>query len=147
MRFISRIAQLAGGLSIAELIRRVILLGGSALSPWAVQRDPLMVKRRVANQTGCPGDVEADDIAPCLRLKSVEELLAVQLDPPRFTSGFAPFTDGAVLPSTANQVIDRSICSARYRSTADERSNCARAHPPAFPRVALRARRALLFRF
>jgi len=84
----------------------VILLGGSALSPWAVQRDPLAVKRRVADdeKIKCPGDVEADDIAPCLRLKSLEELLAVQLDPPRFTSGFAPFADGAVLPPTVNQV-------------------------------------------
>ncbi|RLU24683.1 hypothetical protein DMN91_002772 [Ooceraea biroi] len=100
-------AALANFLAVSpmakELIGRVILLGGSALSPWAVQRDPLMAKRRVANQTGCPGDVEADDIAPCLRLKNLEELLAVQLDPPRFTSGFAPFIDGAVLPSTVNQ--------------------------------------------
>ena len=82
----------------------MILLGGSALSPWAVQRDPLMVKRRVAEEIECPGDVEADDIAPCLRLKSVKELLAVPLDPPRFTSGFAPFVDGTVLPPTVNQV-------------------------------------------
>ncbi|KAL0105708.1 hypothetical protein PUN28_015876 [Cardiocondyla obscurior] len=100
-------AALANFLAVSpmakELIGRVILLGGSALSPWAVQRDPLAVKRLVTEQTGCPGDVEADDIAPCLRLRSVEELLAVQLDPPRFTSGFAPFIDGAVLPPTVNQ--------------------------------------------
>ncbi|XP_020284974.1 neuroligin-1-like [Pseudomyrmex gracilis] len=100
-------AALANFLAVSpmakELIGRVILLGGSALSPWAVQRDPLTVKRRVANQTECPGDVETDDIAPCLRLKNVEQLLAVELDPPRFTSGFAPFIDGAVLPLTVNQ--------------------------------------------
>ncbi|XP_025153437.1 neuroligin-1 isoform X4 [Harpegnathos saltator] len=100
-------AALANFLAVSpmakELIGRVILLGGSALSPWAVQRDPLTVKRRVADQTGCPSDVEADDIAPCLRLRSLEELLAVKLDPPRFTSGFAPFVDGAVLPPTVNQ--------------------------------------------
>lgn len=80
------------------------MLGGSALSPWAIQRDPLAVKRRVAEQIGCPGDVEADDIASCLRLRNVEELLQVELNPPRFTSGFAPFVDGAVLPPTINQV-------------------------------------------
>ncbi|KYM81026.1 Neuroligin-1 [Atta colombica] len=100
-------AALANFLAVSpmakELIGRVILLGGSALSPWAVQRDPLMVKRRVAEEIECPGDVEADDIAPCLRLKSVKELLAVPLDPPRFTSGFAPFVDGTVLPPTVNQ--------------------------------------------
>ncbi|XP_014488378.1 PREDICTED: neuroligin-1-like [Dinoponera quadriceps] len=100
-------AALANFLAVSpmakELIGRVILLGGSALSPWAVQRDPLTVKRRVADQTGCPSDVEADDIAPCLRLRNLDELLAVKLDPPRFTSGFAPFIDGAVLPPTVNQ--------------------------------------------
>ncbi|XP_072751253.1 neuroligin-1 [Anoplolepis gracilipes] len=100
-------AALANFLAVSpmakELIGRVILLGGSALSPWAVQRDPLTVKRRVAEEIGCPGDIEADDIASCLRLRSVEELLAVQLNPPRFTSGFAPFIDGAVLPPTINQ--------------------------------------------
>ncbi|XP_076751901.1 neuroligin-1 [Xylocopa sonorina] len=100
-------AALANFLAVSpmakDLIERVVLLGGSALSPWAIQREPLIIKRRVANQTGCPGDVEADDIAPCLRLKSLEELLRVKLDPPRFTSGFAPFVDGAVMPPPTNQ--------------------------------------------
>ncbi|XP_076244904.1 neuroligin-4, X-linked isoform X2 [Calliopsis andreniformis] len=100
-------AALANFLAVSpmteELVERVVLMGGSGLSTWAVQRDPLMVKRCVAEQTGCPGDVEADDIAPCLRLRSLEELLAVQLDPPRFTSGFAPFMDGAVMPPPTNQ--------------------------------------------
>ena len=91
-------------LIITELIQRVILLGGSALSPWAVQKEPLVVKRRVAEKIGCSGDAEADDIAPCLRLHNLEELLDIQLDPPRFTSGFAPFVDGAVLPPTPTQV-------------------------------------------
>lgn len=89
---------------VAELVDRVVLLGGSALSSWALQRDPLAVKRGVADQTGCSGDIEADDIAPCLRLRNVDDLLDVRLDPPRFTSGFAPFVDGAVLPNAAHQV-------------------------------------------
>ncbi|XP_048262172.1 uncharacterized protein LOC100651474 isoform X3 [Bombus terrestris] len=100
-------AALANFLAVSpmarELVERVVLLGGSALSPWAIQRDPLTAKRHVANQTDCSGDVEADDIAPCLRLRSLEELLAVQWDTPRFTSGFAPFVDGAVMPAPINQ--------------------------------------------
>lgn len=101
----------------------MVLLGGSALSPWAIQRDPFMVKRRVAEQTGCSDDVEAEDIAPCLRLRNLEELLAVQLDPPRFTSGFAPFVDGAVMPPPINQVSDVrktrrvSLCDFHFPST------------------------------
>ncbi|XP_023247129.1 neuroligin-4, Y-linked-like [Copidosoma floridanum] len=96
-------AALANFLAVSpmskELIKRVVLLGGSALSPWAVQREPVQVKRRVAEQIGCPGDVETEDIAPCLRQRSIDELMAIKLDIPRFTSGFAPFSDGAILPS------------------------------------------------
>ena len=86
---------------------RIVLLGGSALSPWAIQREPLQAKRRLAEQLGCKGDLEVDDVASCLRTKSVEELLETRLDVPRFTSGFAPFVDGAILPtapSPANPV-------------------------------------------
>lgn len=101
-------AALANFLAVSpmakELVERVILLGGSALSPWAIQRDPLAIKRRVAEQTGCSGDVETDDIAVCLRLRSIDELLDVRLESPRFTSGFAPFVDGAVLPLGSTQV-------------------------------------------
>lgn len=96
-------AALANFLAVSpmasELIERVILLGGSALSPWAMQRDPLAIKRRVAEKVGCLGDVEDEDISTCLRMKTIDELLNTHLESPRFTSGFAPFADGAVLPS------------------------------------------------
>lgn len=68
---------------ISDLIRRAILMSGSALSPWAIQRDPLFIKRKVAEQTGCHGDLMYEDLAPCLRTKSLEELLAVRIDSPR----------------------------------------------------------------
>ncbi|XP_051158312.1 neuroligin-1-like isoform X1 [Leptopilina boulardi] len=86
-----------------DLIQRVVLLGGSALSPWAVQREPLVIKQRVAEKIGCSGDIEKEDIAPCLRLHNLDELLDIQLEPPRFTCGFAPFFDGAVLPQSLTQ--------------------------------------------
>lgn len=87
-------------LSLADLLHRVILLSGSGLSPWALQREPLLIKRKVAEKTGCHGDLLEDDIAPCLRLKPLPELLAVRVDPPRFLAGFAPFIDGAVLSTS-----------------------------------------------
>ncbi|XP_046835011.1 uncharacterized protein LOC124431311 isoform X2 [Vespa crabro] len=109
-------AALANFLAVSpmakELVERVILLGGSALSPWAIQRDPLTVKHLVAEQTGCPADDEVDDIAPCLRLRSLNDLLNVKFDPPRFTSGFAPFVDGAVLPQPINQNFQPTASSA-----------------------------------
>ncbi|XP_063993717.1 neuroligin-1-like [Diachasmimorpha longicaudata] len=109
-------AALANFLAVSpmakELVERVVLLGGSALSPWAIQRDPLGIKKRVAEQSRCDGNVEADDIASCLRTRSVKELLAVKLDTPRFTSGFAPFADGAVLPLAAMQTAQPTASSA-----------------------------------
>lgn len=72
-------------------------MSGSGLSPWALQREPLAVKRKVAEQTGCHGDLVEDDLAPCLRSKPLADLLKVRVDPPRFLPGFAPFVDGAVL--------------------------------------------------
>lgn len=68
----------------SDLIRRGILLSGSALSPWAIQKDPLYMKRKVAEHTGCHGDLVEDDLAPCLRTKPVSELLSVPLETPRF---------------------------------------------------------------
>nr|XP_014282312.1 neuroligin-4, X-linked-like [Halyomorpha halys] len=86
-----------------DLLHRVILVSGSGLSPWALQREPLAVKRRVAEQTGCHGDLVEDDLAPCLRTKPLSDLLAVKLEPPRFTPGFAPFPDGAVLSTALSE--------------------------------------------
>ncbi|CAH0404740.1 unnamed protein product [Chilo suppressalis] len=107
-------AALANFLAVSpvarELLRRVILLSGSGLSSWALQREPLAIKRKVAEQTGCHGDLLEDDLAPCLRNKPLSELLAVRLDPPRFLPGFAPFVDGTVIvnPSSAPPPTDSS---------------------------------------
>lgn len=68
---------------LLDLIHRAVLLSGSALSPWAIQRDPLAVKRKVAEHTGCHGDLLEDDLAPCLRTKQLSELLNITLDSPR----------------------------------------------------------------
>ncbi|XP_067620825.1 uncharacterized protein Nlg2 [Eurosta solidaginis] len=88
----------------SDLVQRAVLVSGSALSPWAIQKNPLFVKRRVAEQTGCHGDMLYDDLAPCLRTKTIAELLAVKIDHPRFLSGFAPFIDGTVISPNADPV-------------------------------------------
>lgn len=78
-----------------------------------MQREPLTIKRKVAEQTGCHGDLLEDDLAPCLRLKPLADLLAVRIDPPRFLAGFAPFVDGTVLSSnpTSGGFPDSSLLS------------------------------------
>lgn len=68
----------------SDLINRAILISGSALSPWAIQKDPLYVKRKVAESTGCHGDLLDDDMAPCLRTKPLADLLSVTIDSPRY---------------------------------------------------------------
>lgn len=88
----------------SDLIHRAILLSGSAMSPWAIQRDPLYVKRKVAEHTGCHGDLLEDDMAPCLRGKSIEELLTVKINAPRFLPGFAPFVDGTVILNAVRSI-------------------------------------------
>ncbi|XP_075149825.1 neuroligin 2 [Haematobia irritans] len=88
----------------SDLIHHVALISGSALSPWAIQKNPLFVKRRVAEQTGCHGDMLYDDLAPCLRTKTVAELLAVKIDHPRFLVGFAPFIDGTVISPNTDSI-------------------------------------------
>ncbi|CAG9858434.1 unnamed protein product [Phyllotreta striolata] len=80
-----------------DLLHRVILLSGSSLSPWAIQKDPLWVKRSVSLHTRCYGDLLEDDLAPCLRLQPLNSLLDIKLDVPRFLPGFAPFVDGTIL--------------------------------------------------
>ncbi|XP_041970664.1 neuroligin-1-like [Aricia agestis] len=118
-------AALANFLAVSpvarELLRRVILLSGSGLSSWALQREPLTIKRKVAEQTGCHGDLLEDDLAPCLRNKPLAELLAIRLDPPRFLPGFAPFVDGTVIvnPSSGPPPTDSSRLGAGAAAVAN----------------------------
>lgn len=69
---------------VAGLFSRIVLSSGSALSPWALQTDPFFIKRRVAEHTGCHGDLEEEDIAPCLRNLPLEKLLQTRPGPPRW---------------------------------------------------------------
>lgn len=53
------------------LFQRVVLLSGTALSPWATIHNPDSLRVSIGQQTGClsstdPGD---EDIAPCLRTR------------------------------------------------------------------------------
>ncbi|GLV41500.1 Neuroligin 2 [Carabus blaptoides fortunei] len=83
------------------LFRRVILLSGTAVSPWATVHNPDSLRRAVGLQTGClHADItssaaatatsDVEDIAPCLRSRSLQELLDIRLEAPRFMPRFAP---------------------------------------------------------
>lgn len=76
--------------SFRKLFKLIMFIFRSSPSPLlslkhrAIQQEPLSVKRKVAADSGCHGDVLEDDIAPCLRKKSLSDLLSIKLDPPRW---------------------------------------------------------------
>jgi len=75
------------------------MLTGLDLSPWALKKERLAVKRKEAEEPGCHGEMVVDDLAPCPRTKNLSDLLAVQVDPPQFLPGFTPFVNDTVLTS------------------------------------------------
>lgn len=78
------------------LFKRVVLLSGSALSPWATSHNPEMIRLAVGQQTGCLAmnasttEEQEVDIAPCLKKRDLKEILDVHLDAIRFVPPMAP---------------------------------------------------------
>ncbi|XP_071520112.1 uncharacterized protein [Panulirus ornatus] len=91
---ISPVAQFSKG-----LFKRAILMSGSALSRWAVTWDPYKYTIQVAKAVGCPPNDRGDELVQCLRRKSVEELLAVNLQTPPFTTPLGPIIDKTIVKS------------------------------------------------
>ncbi|KAG8509448.1 Bile salt-activated lipase [Galemys pyrenaicus] len=103
----------AGGASVSlqtlsphskGLIRRAISQSGVALSPWAIQKDPLSWAQRVARKVGCPVDDTAR-MARCLKITDPRALimayklpLTSQEYPVVHYLGFLPVVDGDFIP-------------------------------------------------
>ncbi|KAK8724047.1 hypothetical protein OTU49_011416, partial [Cherax quadricarinatus] len=81
------------------LFHRAILMSGSALSRWAVTWDPYKYTIQVAQALGCPRSDDKDALKKCLQMKSVEELLSVNLLTPSFTTPLGPIIDGVIVKS------------------------------------------------
>ena len=75
------------------------MLTDSGLSPWALIKERLAVKRKVAEQPGWHGEMVVDDLAPGHRTEPLSDLLAVQVDPPQFLPRFTPFVNDTVITS------------------------------------------------
>ncbi|CAK9806868.1 nlg-1 [Anthophora plagiata] len=86
---------------VRGLFKRAILLSGSALSSWAVVEDPVSYALKLARAVNCsvPEDLFKDNelIVDCLRERSLEELMQVDIQPPTFLSAFGPSVDGVVI--------------------------------------------------
>lgn len=93
------------------LIRRAIIIGGSALSSWAIADNPLHYTNELADRLNCsrsPGQQQQQQqqsvvfLLQCLKRFSAEEIVAQDDIPsPKYLSGFGPTLDSrSVLPST-----------------------------------------------
>ncbi|KAJ8673702.1 hypothetical protein QAD02_004964, partial [Eretmocerus hayati] len=71
------------------LFHNVVLLSGSALSPWAAVHDPNDLRAQVAKQLDCAHEND-EDIAECLRAVSLEALLGVELNEIKFMPSVGP---------------------------------------------------------
>ncbi|OAD53096.1 Neuroligin-1 [Eufriesea mexicana] len=84
-----------------DLFTRAILLSGSALSSWAVVEDPVSYALKIAKAVNCtiPEDLVNNNerIVDCLRDRSLEELMQVDIQPPTFLSAFGPSVDDVVI--------------------------------------------------
>ncbi|KAL1513202.1 hypothetical protein ABEB36_002640 [Hypothenemus hampei] len=76
------------------LFRRVILLSGTALSPWATIHNADNLRLSIGKQMGClaqdaKGD-DHEDIAQCMRSRPLQALLEVPMEQVRFMPRIAP---------------------------------------------------------
>ena len=69
----------------AGLFRRVILMSGTALSPWALVRDPAHYAHQAATQLSCAfpspptTHLAYEKLLHCIRNRSVEQILKVRM--------------------------------------------------------------------
>ncbi|XP_046466830.1 neuroligin 5 [Neodiprion pinetum] len=72
-----------------DLFHRLVLLSGSALSPWAAVHEPDDLRVKVGEQFECAVETEAD-IADCLREVPLQNLMEVELPETRFMPRIGP---------------------------------------------------------
>lgn len=69
----------------SSLFSRVVLMSGSAMSPWAIARDSDTYARHLGKLLSCPTHDNVQ-MVECLRGKSVEDILSIELNGKRFAS-------------------------------------------------------------
>ncbi|XP_037787720.1 neuroligin-3-like [Penaeus monodon] len=92
----------------AGLFKRAILMSGSALSPWAVVQEPVYYAVQAARQLGCevPDDLyrHYETLLHCLRDRTVDQILQVELETPQFLSAVGPSVDGVTIRHDWKQI-------------------------------------------
>lgn len=83
--------------STGLLFHRAILMSGSALSPWAMVREPARFARQVAKHANCSPELPHPHLLKCLRERPLDALLSTPIDVPEFSTAFGPSVDGVVI--------------------------------------------------
>ncbi|CAG9535697.1 unnamed protein product [Cercopithifilaria johnstoni] len=95
-----------------RMFRRAILLDGTALSPWAMSKNPQPIFFQLAEHLGCNEIVDkkkhlsynqrsVESIVRCMQDHSPQNITraARKISTPTFLSRFAPIVDGQVVPN------------------------------------------------
>ncbi|CAG2105239.1 unnamed protein product, partial [Medioppia subpectinata] len=95
------------------LFARVVLMSGSALSPWAIARNADIYSIKLAQELNCP---IYDNIVmvDCIRHKTVEEIQAVPLEAPQYLTSFGPIIDGILVPSEPKHILETGLSDFNY---------------------------------
>lgn len=91
-------------LYILVLFQRAILMGGTALSDWALARNPRQVTYQVAQALNCRID---DDFLPCLRRKRLDEIMAASAVTSPYKTRFGPIIDASVVPNEPEMLMTK----------------------------------------
>ena len=92
------------------MFKRAILESGSALSSWAVARDPLKYTRQLADAVNCSHFWgQSAELLQCFKSKPYEDLINVDIRAPKYYSAFAPVIGRrSVLPSDVRGLMKKS---------------------------------------
>jgi neuroligin len=80
-------------------------MSGSSLSDWAMTQHPLQSTMQVAQGLNCPLTDEHEEMLACLRKKRYQDILAIKVSSPQFSTKFGPVVDGLVVPNVPHKVM------------------------------------------
>ncbi|XP_067014007.2 uncharacterized protein [Anabrus simplex] len=81
---------------VQGLFHRAILMSGTALSDWALTRNPIDYTIQVAHALNCPATAE---LLTCLRKKRLKEIMNITVHASQFITPFGPVVDGNTVPN------------------------------------------------
>ncbi|UXI17201.1 hypothetical protein NH340_JMT03144 [Sarcoptes scabiei] len=93
------------------LFHRAIMISGSALSPWAIASNAMIYAKNFAKALDCwpttasssitttSKQYHQENVLDCLRKKSIDEMLSIDLNAPTHLTVFGPVIDGIVIPA------------------------------------------------